>query len=76
MRFKRYCRQWYSIQDLQWSQELIEQSYKEELLMKIKECLHQIPDLAQGGALFYFVHIQLIQTDAEQAVTILTEKLE
>jgi hypothetical protein len=37
---------------------------------------HQIPESAQGGALFYFVHTQLIETDAGQAVIILTEKLE
>jgi hypothetical protein len=76
MYFKRYYGQRYNIQYVQWSQELIEQSCKEELLMKVKEHLCQIPDSAQRGALFYFILIQLIQMDAEQAVIILTEKLE
>jgi hypothetical protein len=42
----------------------------------VKERLRQIPDLVQGGALFYFILIQLIQTNVKQAVRVLTEKLE
>jgi hypothetical protein len=76
MKFKRYYGQPYDVQDLQWSQELIEQSCEEDLRIKVMERLRPVPDVEQGGALFYFIMIQLIQTDAEQAVRTLTEKLE
>jgi hypothetical protein len=76
IRFKRYYGQTFDIQDLQWSQELIENSCDEDLRIKVLERLRPIPDVEQGGPLFYYMMIQLIQTDAEQAVRTLIDKLE
>jgi hypothetical protein len=76
VRFKRYYGQTFDIQDLQWSQELIENSCDEDLRIKVLERLRPIPDVEQGGPLFYYTMIQLIQTDAEQAVRTLIDKLE
>jgi hypothetical protein len=76
MKFKRYYGQTYDIQDLQWSQEMVKNSCDEDLATKVMERLRRIPDEEKGGALFYFVMIKLIQTDTEQAVRVLTEKLE
>jgi hypothetical protein len=76
IRFKRYYGQTFDIQDLQWSQELIENSWDEDLRIKVLERLRPIPDVEQGGPLFYYMMIQLIQTDAEQAVRTLIDKLE
>ncbi len=76
MQFKRYFGQTYDVQDLRWSQELLEQSCKDDLRTKMMERLRYSPDEEQGGALFYYIMIQLIQTDTEQAVCVLTDKLE
>jgi hypothetical protein len=76
MKFKRYYGQTYDIQDLQWSQEMVKNSCDEDLATKVMERLRRIPDEEKGGALFYFVMIKLIQTDTEQAVRVITEKLE
>ena len=61
MRFKRYYGQPYDIQDLQWSQEFLENSCKENLRIKVRERTRTFPDVEQGGALFYHVMIWLIQ---------------
>jgi hypothetical protein len=42
----------------------------------VTEHLHPVPNVEQGGALFFLIMIQLVQTDPEQAVRALTEKLE
>jgi hypothetical protein len=76
IRFRRYYGQTFDIQDLQWSQELLENSCDEDLRIKVLERLRPIPDVEQGGPLFYYMMIQLIQTDAEQAVRTLIDKLE
>jgi hypothetical protein len=76
MKFKRYYGQTYDIQDLQWSQEMVKNSCDEDLATKVMERLRRIPDEEKGGALFYYIMIKLIQTDTEQAVRVLTEKLE
>jgi hypothetical protein len=76
MKFQRYYGQTYDIQDLQWSQEMVKNSCDEDLGTKVMERLRRIPDEEKGGALFYFIMIKLIQTDTEQAVRVLTEKLE
>ena len=76
MKFKRYYGQTYDVQNLQWSQELIKNSCDEDLATKVMERLRKIPDEEKGGALFYFIMIKLIQTNTEQAVRVLTEKLE
>jgi hypothetical protein len=73
MKFKQNYGQPYNVQDLQWSQELIKQSCEEDLRIKAMERLRPVPNVKQGGALFYFIMIQLIQPDAEQAVRTLME---
>jgi hypothetical protein len=75
MRFKRYYGQEYDLQDLQWSQELLENSCDEELRNKIREQLKEIPADEQGGALYYYLMIELIQVDTDNAVRSLTTKL-
>jgi uncharacterized membrane protein YgcG len=76
MKFKRYYGQTYDVQDLQWSQALVKNSCDDDLATKVMERLRKVPDEEQGGALFYFTMIKLIQTDTEQAVRVLTDKLE
>jgi hypothetical protein len=77
MKLKRYYGQTYDVQDLQqWSQEMVKNSCDEDLATKMMERLRKIPDKEEGGALFYFIMIKLIQTDMEQVVQFLTEKLE
>jgi hypothetical protein len=75
MKFKRYYGQEYDLQDLQWSQELLENSCDESLRAKIIEKLHSIPDDEAGGAVFYYVMMQLIRVDTEKAVRGLLDKI-
>jgi hypothetical protein len=75
MRFKRYHGQDYDLQDLQWSQELLENSCDEDLRNKIGEKLREIPSDEHGGALYYYLMIELIQVDTDNAVRSLTTKL-
>jgi hypothetical protein len=75
MKFKRYYGQDYDLQDLQWSQELLENSCDEALRAKIIEKLHSIPDDEAGGAVFYYVMMQLIRVDTEKAVRGLLDKI-
>lgn len=76
MRFKRYYGQAYDIQDLQWSQEFLENSCEEDLRIKVLERTRTFPDVEQGGALFYHVMIRLIQSDVERAARGLIVRLE
>ena len=75
MKFKRYFGQEYDLQDLQWSQELIENSCDKDLRNKIPEKLKEIPSDKHGGALYYFLMIELIQVDTDNAIRSLTTKL-
>jgi hypothetical protein len=75
VRFKRYNGQDYDLQDLQWSQELLENSCDEDLCNKIGEKLGDIPTDEHGGALYYYLMIELIQVDTDNAVCSLTTKL-
>ena len=59
MRFKRYYGQEYDLQDLQWSQELLENSCDEDLRAKIIEKVQAIPDDEMGGAVYYFIMMRL-----------------
>ena len=76
MRFKRYYGQAFDIQDLQWSQEFLENSCEEDLRIKVLERTRTFPDVEQGGALFYHVMIHLIQSDVERAARGLIVRLE
>jgi hypothetical protein len=75
MKFKRYYGQEYDLQDLQWSQELLENSCDEDLRAKIIEKVHSVPDDEMGGAVFYYVMMQLIRIDTEKAVRSLLDKI-
>ena len=76
MKFKRYYGMPYDIQDLQWSQEFLENSCEEDLRIKVLEKTRQIPDTEQGGGLFYYFMIKLIQSDVERAARGLIVRLE
>lgn len=66
--------QMYGLQDLQWSQELQEQSCETNLRTKITEQLRYIPNKEQGEELFHYIVIhQLIQSDTKQTVQVLTD---
>jgi hypothetical protein len=75
MKFKRYYGQEYDLQDLQWSQELLENSCDEALRAKIIEKAQPIPDDEMGGAVFYYIMMQLIRVDTEKAVRSLLDKV-
>jgi hypothetical protein len=75
-RFKRYYGQTYDIQDLQWSQEFLENSCEEDLRVKVLERIRSITEVERGGALYYYHMIQLIQTDVERAARGLIDRLE
>jgi hypothetical protein len=75
-RFKRYYGQTYDIQDLQWSQEFLENSCEEDLRVKVLERIRTVTEVERGGALYYFHMIQLIQTDVERAARGLIDRLE
>ncbi len=76
MRFKRYYGRPYDIQDLQWGQELLENSCDEDLRIKVLERLRKFPDVEQGSALYFYVMVRLIQTDVEHAARGLLLRLE
>jgi hypothetical protein len=75
-RFKRYFGQAYDIQDLQWSQELLENSCEEDLRIRVLEHMRNFPDVKKGGALYYYQMIKLIQTDVERGACGLIDQLE
>jgi hypothetical protein len=75
MKFKRYYGQEYDLQDLQWTQELLENSCDEALRAKIIEKVQTIPDDEMGGAVYYYIMMQLIRIDTEKAVRSLLDKI-
>ena len=75
MKFKRYYGQEYDLQDLQWTQELLENSCDEALRAKVIEKVQSIPDDEMGGAVFYYIMMQLIRMDTEKAIRSLLDKI-
>jgi hypothetical protein len=55
-------------------QELLENSYDEELCNKIREKLKEILADEHSGALFYYLMIKLIQVDTDNVVHSLTTR--
>jgi hypothetical protein len=75
MKFKRYYGQEYDLQDLQWTQELLKNSCNKVLRAKIIEKVNYIPDDEMGGAVFYYVMMQLIRIDTKKVVRSLLDKV-
>jgi hypothetical protein len=75
-RFKRYFGQADDIQDLQWSQEFLENSCEEDLRIKVLEHMHTFPDVKKDEALYYYQMIKLIQMDLERVARGLIDQLE
>lgn len=67
----------YNVKDLQWLQEVLEQSCEVNLIpVKMIEWLRCILDEEQGGGILYYIINQLTQMDTEQAIWVVTDKLE
>jgi hypothetical protein len=63
------------IQDLIWSQELLENSCDANLRDKVTEQLLSVPLIEQGGPLFYFIMIKVITSTTEEATRAMIRKI-
>jgi hypothetical protein len=75
MKFTQYYGQEYDLQDLQWTQELLENSCDEALRAKIIKKVQSVPDVEMGGAVFYYIMMQLSHIDTKKAVMSLLDKI-
>lgn len=67
--------QTYDVQNLMWTQELLENSCEDDLRDKVMESLTQIPQSEQGGPLFYFIMINLITSSTAEAARTLINRI-
>jgi hypothetical protein len=74
-RFYSQYGQTYDVQNLMWSQELLENSSEDELRDRVMESLTQIPQAEQGGPLYYFIMINLISSSTAEAIRTLINRI-
>ena len=65
----------YMLQNLLWSQELLENSCEASLRDKVTEQMLNVPIVEQGGPLFYLIMIKVITSTTEEATRAMVRKL-
>ena len=76
VRFYKTYGQDYDLQNLEWSQELLENSCESDLREKVMERMQAIPEIERGGPTFFHIMCAVLTSTSEDAVRSLTEKIQ